>query len=276
MTRQKLRREVREHYDLGLERSRLLTRTCQLEFHRTKEIVSRYLTNKRAVVLDVGGGPGAYACWLARLGHTVYLVDPVPMHVKQAREASRAQRGFPVARIALGDARELKFKNGTADIVLLLGPLYHLIERRDRVQSLSEAFRALKRGGLLFAAAISRFASALDGFVSNFIEDSDFYEIVQRDLTDGEHRNPTNRPEYFTTAFFHHPDELRSEIEEAGFELEKLYAVEGLGWLVPNFEKVWNDPVLKARLLAIVKTIETEPTLIGQSAHLLAVGRKTG
>ncbi len=275
MKPQELRQEIREHYDLGLERSRLFTRTSQLEFHRTKEIVSRYLPKKRAVVLDVGGGPGAYACWLARLGHTVHLIDPVPMHVKQAQEASRAQPSFPIARIALGDARDLRFKSGSADIVLLFGPLYHLVERRDRLESLSEAFRTLKRGGLLFAAAISRFASALDGFASNFVEDSDFFEIVERDLKDGQHRNPTNHAEYFTTAFFHHRDELRNEIREAGFKLKEVYAVEGPGWLVPDFERVWNDPVLQTRLLRVVEATETEPTLIGQSAHILAVAHKT-
>src|SRR5204862_445674 len=105
---------------------------------------------------------------------------------------------------------------------LLLGPLYHLTEPSDRLAALREAHRVLRGGGIIFAAAISRFASALDGLVRGFLHDEQFVRIVERDLKDGQHRNPTEHPAYFTTAFFHHPDELRAEVEEAGFRLELL------------------------------------------------------
>lgn len=266
--------EIRKHYDTVQERSRLFTQAGQLEFYRTKELISRYLPRKPITVLDIGGGPGAYACWLAKLGHTVHLVDPVPVHLEQAKRASNAQPDRPLASVTLGEARTLRFGTKSSDVVLFLGPLYHLIRKRDRIRSLSEAFRTLKRGGLLFAAAISRSASALDGLFRGFMEDPAFFRIVRRDLRSGQHRNPTDRPEYFTTAFFHHPNELKDEIREAGFETPHLYAIEGPGWLLTNFEKVWHDPVLRGRLLTIVKATETEPALMGQSAHILAVARK--
>ncbi|HJY85252.1 MAG TPA: class I SAM-dependent methyltransferase [Candidatus Acidoferrales bacterium] len=266
--------EIRKHYDTVQERSRLFTQAGQLEFYRTKELISRYLPRKPITVLDIGGGPGAYACWLAKLGHTVHLVDPVPVHLEQAKRASNAQPDRPLASVTLGEARTLRFGTKSSDVVLFLGPLYHLIRKRDRIRSLSEAFRTLKRGGLLFAAAISRSASALDGLFRGFMEDPAFFRIVRRDLRSGQHRNPTGRPEYFTTAFFHHPNELKDEIREAGFETPHLYAIEGPGWLLTNFKKVWHDPVLRGRLLTIVKATETEPALMGQSAHILAVARK--
>jgi ubiquinone/menaquinone biosynthesis C-methylase UbiE len=270
----KLPSEIRKHYDIVQERSRLFEHAGQLEFYRTKELISRYLPRKPITVLDIGGGPGAYACWLAKLGHTVHLVDPVPLHLQQARGASNSQPDRPLASVTLGDARNLRFGDKSSDVVLLLGPLYHLVRKRDRMRCLSEAFRTSKRGGLLFAAAISRFASALDGLFRDFVEDAAFFKIVRRDLRDGQHRNPTDHPEYFTTAFFHYPNELRDEIREAGFEPPHLYAIEGPAWLLPNFRKVWHDPVLRARLLTIVKATETEPALMGQSAHILAVARK--
>jgi len=77
----KLRAEIRKHYERGFEQYRLLVSTNQLEYYRMKELISRHLTKNRAVVLDIGGGPGAYACWLARRGHIVHLVDPVPLHL---------------------------------------------------------------------------------------------------------------------------------------------------------------------------------------------------
>jgi ubiquinone/menaquinone biosynthesis C-methylase UbiE len=266
--------EILKHYDRAQERSRLFKDAGELEFHRTKELISRYFPRKLVTVLDIGGGPGAYACWLAKLGHTVHLVDAVPLHVQQARAASKSQRDAPLASATLGDARNLRFGDKTSDIVLMLGPLYHLVEKQDRTKSLSEAFRVLKPGGLLFAASISRFASALDGLFRNFIQDPEFFKIVRRDLKLGQHRNPTNRAEYFTTAFFHRPNELQDEIRKVGFEQPRLFAVEGPAWLLPDFRKVWRNPHLRSRMLTILYQIEQEPALIGQSAHILAMARK--
>ncbi|MFZ0878665.1 MAG: class I SAM-dependent methyltransferase [Candidatus Acidiferrales bacterium] len=269
-----LPQKIRKHYDRAQERSRLFTHAGRLEFLRTKELISRHLPKKRAVILDIGGGPGAYGFWLANLGHAVHLVDAVPKHIRQAEQTSRSRRGHPLASARVGDARDLEFNGRIADAALLLGPLYHLVEKRDRLKALREARRTLRPGGLLFAAVISRFASAFDGLWRNFIADPEFFRTIQRDLRSGQHRNRTNHPDYFTTAFFHHPDEIRNEIREAGFEAPQLYAIEGPGWLLPNFERAWTDPALKRRLLKIVRAVETEAALLGQSAHILAVARK--
>ena len=270
----RLRPEIRKHYNRVEERSRLFKEAGELEFHRTKELISHRIRSKPSTILDVGGGPGAYSCWLAKLGHTVHLVDPVPLHVQQARAASKSQPGTPLASASLGDARNLKFGDKTSDIILLLGPLYHLVEKPDRQKALSEAFRTLKPGGLLFAAAISRFASALDGLFQNFIQDEKFFKIVRQDLKLGQHRNPTSHPEYFTTAFFHRPNELQDEIRKAGFEQPQLFAVEGPAWLLPDLRKVWDNPRLRSRMLTILEHTQHEPTLIGQSAHILAIALK--
>ena len=142
--------------------------------------------------------------------------------------------------------------------------------------ALREAHRVLAGGGLLFAAAISRFASVLDGLVRGYLDDPVFGKIVQQDLKDGQHRNPTDNPAYFTTAFFHRPEELRHEVEEAGFRIEEVFAIEGPGWLLQDFDDHWNDTGRRERLLSAIRDLETEPSTLGMSAHLLAVGRKTG
>jgi SAM-dependent methyltransferase len=103
------------------------------------------------------------ASLLARCGYRVHLVDIVELHVEQAEAGAAAQpeASFTVAR---GDARRLEEPDESWDVVLLLGPLYHLTEREGRLQALREARRVLRPGRPVFGAAISRFASLLDGF----------------------------------------------------------------------------------------------------------------
>ncbi|WUX81429.1 class I SAM-dependent methyltransferase [Streptomyces sp. NBC_01426] len=126
--------------------------TGRLEFERTQELLRRYLPPAPARVLDVGGGPGTHAGWLTEEGNEVLLLDPVPKHVEQARERA------PRCVAQLGDARDLDVEAGTFDAVLLLGPLYHLAERGDRLAALREASRVVVPGGVVAAAGISRYS----------------------------------------------------------------------------------------------------------------------
>lgn len=266
--------EVLAHYERGLEAERLSKRTNPIELVRTQELLSRYLPPPPAVIFDVGGGSGIYACWLAQLGYKVHLIDAVPLHVEQARSASQVQPDYPLASAEVGDARQLNQANNSVDAVLLFGPLYHLIERSERIAALHEANRVLKSGGLVFAVACSRFASLLDGLFRGWLDDPEFVEIAHRDLLEGQHRNPSNHPAYFTTAFFHHPDELKAEVEEAGLSCEKLLAIEGPGKLLQNFEEHWSEQSRRQRLLQAIRWIETEPSTLGVSAHIMAIAKK--
>jgi|SRR5438128_5208671 len=260
---------MQRHYGTGYERSRLSGGVSRIEFARTKELLERVLPPPPADVLDVGGGPGAYATWLADRGYRVHLVDPVQLHVEQATAAaSRAGGSFTAA---VGDARHLKETDSSFDAIVLLGPLYHLVRRADRVQALGEAERVVRPGGIVLAAAISRFASLFDGLASGFLGDPVFDAIVERDLRDGQHRNPTDRVEWFTTAYFHHPDEIEVEMEDAGLRFEALFGIEGPGWLIRD---LWDDPDRRQHALRAARAIEQEPTLRGLSGHLLAVARK--
>ena len=253
------------HYGLGFEQGRLTEGGDSLELVRTLEVLETVLPAAPADVLDVGGGAGVYAARLARGGYRVQLVDVVPLHVEQARAVAAE---LPEAHFtaSLGDARDLSgFADGALDVVLLLGPLYHLTEQSDRVRALAEARRVLRPGGLVAAAAISRFASLLDGTVRGYLDDPRFVAIVERDLRDGQHRNPENVPEWFTTAFFHRPEDLVAEIEAAGLRLERLAGVEGPGaWIGRWPERA--ELVLRAARLA-----EDAPSL---SAHMLAIARR--
>ena len=132
----------------------------------------------------------------------------------------------------------------------------------------------VRPGGVVCAAAISRFASMLDGLLTGAIDEPAFAEIVKADLDHGVHRNPTRRPEWFTTAYFHRPEELRAEILAAGLDVVALVGLEGPLWLLPDLSRRWADPRAREELLVLIRTVEAEPSFLGVSAHLLAVGRR--
>jgi ubiquinone/menaquinone biosynthesis C-methylase UbiE len=267
--------EILAHYEEGVERERLLSGGAgRLEYLRTRELLARYLPPAPATVLDVGGGAGVYALPLAREAYSVHLIDPVPLHVEQARESSALQRDAPLTSAEEGDARRLMCDDNSVDAVLLLGPLYHLTSRDDRLQVLREVNRVVRPGGVVAAAAISRFASTYDGLLRGFLEDPRFEEIVERDVREGQHRNPTGRPEWFTTAYFHLPEELRDEVIEAGFKVKALVGIEGPAWVLPDLDSWLEDPPRCSRLLEAIRRVETEPSLLGATAHILVVGRR--
>jgi SAM-dependent methyltransferase len=111
---------------------------------RTVEIIARWLPSPPGVIADLGGGPGRYAIWLAERGYRVQHRDIVPLHVEQTAAATA---GYPAVTTAVGDARDVDLDEASVDAVLLLGPLYHLADRRDRVRALGEARRVVRPGG---------------------------------------------------------------------------------------------------------------------------------
>ena len=254
-----LERTMISHYESIEEEERLGSGSGALELVRSQELIDRALLSPPAVILDVGGGPGVYSCWLAQRGYEVHLVDPVQKHLDQAKRASKRQPDHPIASITKGDARSLDQADASADVVLLMGPLYHLTSRTDRLKSLLEAARVLRPDGVVICVGCTRFAPLLNGLVRGFIDDPYFVETLQRDLTDGQHRNPMNVAEYWTTAFLHHPVELEAEIREAGFSVQELAAVQGPGWLAVDFETRWADPGKRAQILQLVRAVEHEP-----------------
>lgn len=259
---------IEAHYAITDEAGRLDKPRGAVEFVRTMEIICRFLPPPPARILDIGGGPGRYALELQDAGYVVELVDALEAHVAQAKTAG-------VKFATVGDARKLRFADATADTVLLLGPLYHLTDRRDRLLAWAEAARVVRPNGVVIGAAISRFASLLDGLHLGLLADSDFVAIVDEDLRTGQHRNPLQREKWFTTAYFHHPDELYPEMTDVGLEPELVAAVEGPAQTVGHALDEWlADPQLRETLLTFLAKVESEPATIGSTGHLLAVGRR--
>jgi SAM-dependent methyltransferase len=260
--------EILDYYRRGGEVTRLSAGTGRLEFLRTWDVLTRVLPPAKATVLDVGGATGVYAGPLAEAGYAVRLVDPVPEHVATAAE-------LPGVSATLGDARSLPLPDASVDAVLMLGPLYHLPERDDRLAAWREAARVARPGAPVVAATINRFAALLDGFAKGLYADPRYRPVVERGLADGNHRNPDASTGWFTTAYFHRPEELPEEVREAGLELDRVVAVESPLWMVgPRLDDILADPDDLGRMLELVRAIESEPSMLGASSHLLTVAQR--
>jgi len=262
-------------YDQWAEETRHLQGVFQLEALRTRELITRFAPRPPATILDVGGAAGVYALWLAAQGYTVHLLDPVRRLVGEARRQAEAS-SVRLASAEVGDARALPYDDASADCVLLLGPMYHLVEAADRARAVSEAARVLKPRGLLFAACITRWASLLDGLARDYLGDIQFAAMVEEDLNTGQHRNPTGQVEYFTTAYFHTPDQFAAELGHSDLRLRGLFGLEGPAGLVGDFDERWADPRKREDLVRAARKVESEPSLFGLSAHLVGIVAKGG
>ena len=265
--------EVYEFYNNGAEIGRLERGLGVVEFDRSKEIISRYLDGKQ-VIYDIGGGIGRYAEWLVSMGHKVTLIELAPSAVEYAKE----HMTIPYEAFS-GDARKIEKPDNSADIVLLMGPLYHLQNKEDRMLVLSEAKRVLKEGGILIAAGISKFSSAtwalsVYGNGVDFIDDDIYMDMLRREIVKGEHVRPKEYPYVISNAYFHTIDGLRDEITAAGFTVKESAAVEGCSWITPDIAEKWKDENRRNRLLEIIRLTEHEETMMGISPHFIVCAVK--
>ena len=261
----------------------------------------------------------AWASWsftgqrksLAKKGNEVHLIELAENAVEYAK-ANMMQDCQFIAET--GNALQVNRPDESADVVLLMGPQYHLRDRGDRLQSLREALRVLKKGGLLVAAGISKFSSmtwALSVYgekknasLMEFLDDPVFFNMIKGEMTSGDHIRPAEYPRFIAESYFTTSDEMKSEVAEAGFKVEKAIAVEGCIWFTPHLAEKWEDKANVLRrhskkfgengyildlyalislldltnsilhLLDIVRITESEPEMMGMSPHFLVVARK--
>jgi len=265
-------KEVLAGYNAGIEKGRLHRSLGLIEFARTKEILLETLFPSPAVIYDIGGGYGEYAYWLTSLGHEVHLFDIAEENIRMAEEMGK-ELHLTLETAEISDARSIDRPDCSADAILLFGPLYHIIEREERLECLKECRRLLKPGGLLFTANISNCSTAIK-YIASYdkkpnIDDPKFFHMLETTVKTGIH---TKKP--MGLAYFHKPEELRNELEASGFSDIDLRGVIGPCWLIRNLDDVWNDTSKREAILKMVRLLEKEESILGLSTHYLSISKK--
>ncbi len=240
------------------------------EFAVTLLAFAEYLPKPPAAVLDVGGGPGRYAIELARQGYGVSLLDLSANNLSWAREKA-LEAGVTLQSTTQGNAVDLSaFQAGSFDVVLLMGPLYHLIAEEERHTALEETSRVLKPGGVLCASFITRYAPLRDAAKRHPTWIVERADDTERLLSSGVLAQPDER---FTDAYFAHPSEVLPLVEAHGYETLDLIAAEGIvAWIEEGVSatsgEVWDA---WARLNY---RLGKDPSVHGAASHLLYIGQK--
>jgi ubiquinone/menaquinone biosynthesis C-methylase UbiE len=262
-----LDRRVIRRYEMTNEDARLwVPGKGDLVRLRTWDIFDRYLPPNGRIV-DVGGGTGTHAAHLAEAGYEVTLVDPIQIHLDMALERARSSEDWTF-EVHRGDATELPADEASCDAVLLMGPLYHLIDPTDRQAALRETRRVLRPGGVILAEVICRHAWVLDATLKGLLDQPDIWDGFTRNIESGLSQDPDSKEDGSFWAYFHKPEELRSELAEALFGEIELLAVEGFGWLLGDLDQrmLTPDPLLRA-----IRLTESEPSMLGCSAHVIGI-----
>lgn len=263
--------DILSFYAQSSEDSRLKTGLGPLEFYRNKLLITRYLTRQNMDIADVGGGTGHYAAWLSGLGHNVVLIDPVPKHITLAQKRIKKKYGGYTCQLA--EARNLPIADHTKDLVILHGPLYHLQHRTDRIRALQEARRIVKPSGVVIGFAISHAASTFAALQAGLIHNDEVFEMCIEELRSGKHHPTTSIIGMMPKAFFHHPISFEEEFTEAGFIINELLAVEGIGWLSGSFFSDWADPKKRERLLELIEFTQADRNLLSLSPHIMLAAK---
>ena len=271
-------------YNAGIERDRLRNGIGLIEFERTKEILLDNLPEPPSVVYDIGGGYGEYSWWLASLGYEVHLFDLSATNIDMSAELAREYPGTELTSAEVCDARSIPLSDGSADAILLMGPLYSITEYEERILAIKESYRLLKDTGVLFSAALTPYSVLVSRLTvyreadiqkRSELDNPDVISMIERALGDGCYINPEKKiAKGLGSSHLHTAKALREELSLGGFETAAVHGVMGGAWLAPNLDELLADEETKAVLMQTVRMMDTHEEIIGLSGHMLAVSRK--
>lgn len=262
--------DIAAYYNSDPEREHCRLEQHQLEYDLTWRYLNQYLPLKGSI-LEIGAGTGRYTLELARRGYSVTAVDMSAALIEECRKRIVEEGLDKQVRLVVADARDLsQVGEKDFDVIMLMGPLYHLVAENDRKAALKEAFDRLRKGGILFSAFISRY-----GILSDLIKNVPGWIEGQAEVRSvlEEGKSPDDYPRGGFRGYFTQISEIAPLHEALGFETIKVAGVEPA---ISADDESYNKLEGKQRSLwlDLLVEISTEKTILGASRHLLYIGRK--
>ena len=265
--------KIKNYYKKFNEKDRLINdNSGKLEYEMTMRILSKYLP-KEAKILDLGGAAGVYSFPLAELGYEVYLADLSEDLINQAKEQNENKTN-KIKSCDVVNAIDLNiYENEQFDVVLLFGPLYHLLEESERKQCLNEVNRVLKKDGIIFAS----FIPYLSGSIA----------IIDRYFRHPEQVNEKNLNEVFKTGKFNNMVDkgfqegyypTSKEIEElfdiCNFEKIDIKSIRGIGY--EREDNIYNitDKQVFDKIMELIEQTSNNKEIIEMCGHAMYIGKR--
>lgn len=249
--------QVQKTYEYFCEDSRLnRSQAARVEFLTTVRYIERFLKPGDRL-LDVGAGAGEYSLYFAGLGYEVCALELAESNLRAFQKKLRPRDRLELVQ---GNAVDLgRYEDGSFDVVLVLGPLYHLRRDEDKQKCIAEAKRVLKPGGKLFFAFIS----------NDMVILTEFFRC-QKYFTEGDYDKETFRLEDFPFVF-HTVDAARKVLTDGGIHILHEVASDGVSELLEDKINAMDDKNY-AQYLRYHFYICEKKELLGMSNHLLFVG----
>lgn len=267
--------KVSSYYSKFNEWKRLESFEGRLEYDLTVPIIQNHLP-ENAEVLDLGGGPGRYTIEFAQRGYKLHLADLSEELLKQAKIRINEMGIKNIQSITQANAINLNcYKDNSFDVVLLLGPLYHLTNINERNTCLKELKRVLKQNGLIIASFIPYLSGAI-GVASRMFNFPDQVSIptLYQVFDNGIFNNNIDRG--FQEGYYPTSDEIVQLFADNGFSKTYLRSIRG--WGSGKEEQIYklqteNVQAFNAMINLINKTAD-DPAIIETCSHAIYIGKK--
>ena len=265
---------VKGYYRVFDEKNRLVNSgSGKLEYMMSMDLLKRWLPEK-GTILDLGGGAGAYSFPLAAEGYKVFLADLSEELIQQAEEQNTEAEQPVICNVV--NAIDLSLYNdGQFDAVLVMGPLYHLLEAPEREQCIAEVNRVLKPGGIVFATFLPYLTGSI-GVVERFFGhpnqvDADTIREVFRS---GKFTNLSTAG--FQEGYYPTSEEIEELFRNHGFSKQQIRSIRGFGWgreevLFRVKEKV---PEMFEVMIDMINETAEDKAIVETCGHAVYVGRK--
>lgn len=264
-----MKNAVVEAYENDREEDRLTTNNARkIEFLTTVRALDGLLPEKSAI-LDCAAGTGVYAFHFADRGHTVTATDITPRHIDVMRATLRS-KPYQVETAVLDATNLSAFGDGQFDVVLNMGPFYHLTNRDARERCLDECARVLKKGGLLVTAYIPRYFIVPYLTLGNHAPVAPNLTAQLRDTGTLRHEDENC---FWTDSYYSTPREMEALYRDHGLMVVDHFAQDGL---TPQFAETvdrWDEAQFQA-WCDYHYSVCREPSTLGASNHVVIVGRK--